>query len=177
MWVAANWRQRTRDKLSRCLELRSCCGSQTRAPVLPQRGYVLQARVVLTRDGCTHDPGNDLRQHPYVSSELNPGIAFVGHQLEFNSLTKYFYTNRSLPKKKLSQAGMVEINRLYRIIAKCEKQLAQLQPPPPAEHIDSEPMGSEPARKYEPVPKGNYVKAAIGVSLVLILYFAYRKFR
>jgi hypothetical protein len=32
-------------------------------------------------------------------------------------------------------------------------------------------------RNYEPVPKRNYVKAAIGVSLVLILYAAYRKFR
>jgi hypothetical protein len=29
--------------------------------------------------------------------------------------------DRSVPKKKLTQAEMVEINRLYRIIGKCEQ--------------------------------------------------------
>lgn len=118
---------------------------------------------------------------PYVTSDLNPGFVFVGSHLEFNSMTKYFYTDRSLPKKKLSQAEMLEINRLYRIIGKCEKQLTALQPAPAAqpgsEEVESELTKSEPARKYEPVPRGNYVKAAIGVSLVLIVYFVYRRFR
>jgi hypothetical protein len=73
-------------------------------------------------------------KYPLVSSDLNPGIVFVGSQLEFNSMTKYFYTNRTLPKKKLTDAEMQEINRLYRIIGRCEHQLS---PPPPALATDS----------------------------------------
>ena len=64
---------------------------------------------------------------PYVTSDLNPGVVFIGSQLEFNPMTKYFYTDRSLPKKKLSEAEMIEINRLYRTIGRCEQQLAELR--------------------------------------------------
>lgn len=64
--------------------------------------------------------------HEYVTSDLNPGVAFVGRELEFNPMTKYFYTDRSVPKKKLTEAEMLEINRLYRIIGQCEQQLGQL---------------------------------------------------
>ncbi len=67
----------------------------------------------------------------YVTSDLNPGIVFPGRDLEFNANTKLFYTNRSLPKKKLTEPQMLEINRLYRIIGRCNQQLAELQPPPP----------------------------------------------
>jgi hypothetical protein len=66
----------------------------------------------------------------FVSSDLNPGIAFPGDQLEFNPMLKYFYTDRSLPKLKLSEEDMVEINRLYRIIGKCEADLGRLQAAP-----------------------------------------------
>jgi hypothetical protein len=59
----------------------------------------------------------------YVSSDLNPGVAFLGAEIEFNPMTKYFYSDRSLPKKKLSEAEMLEINRLYGIIAKCEEKM------------------------------------------------------
>src|SRR5438105_7095283 len=77
--------------------------------------------------------------HEYVTSDLNPNIVFIGRQLEFNSMTKYFYTNRSLPKKKLTQAEMEEINRLYRIIGRCEQQLAQKQnPQKPSAQADSD---------------------------------------
>ncbi len=62
-------------------------------------------------------------QHAYVTSDLNPGVVFAGSEVEFNSLTKYFYTDRTLPKKKLTEAEMDEINRLYRIIGKCEEKL------------------------------------------------------
>jgi hypothetical protein len=72
----------------------------------------------------TRETPYDGRQ--YVTSDLNPGIVFIGSQLEFNPMTKYFYTDRSLPKKKLSDAEMIEINRLYRIIGRCEKELAEL---------------------------------------------------
>ena len=44
-------------------------------------------------------------------------------------MTKYFYTDRSVPKKKLTETEMLEINRLYRIIGRCEQQLVQLQAP------------------------------------------------
>jgi hypothetical protein len=74
-------------------------------------------------------------KYDYVTSDLNPGVAFRGRDLEFNANTKYFYTDRSVPKKKLTEAEMLEINRLYRIIGHCEQQLAQLQAPkaaPPA---------------------------------------------
>jgi hypothetical protein len=62
----------------------------------------------------------------HVSSDLNPNIAYVGRDLEFNPMTKYFYVDRTVPKKKLSEDEMVEINRLYRIIGKCDAKLKAL---------------------------------------------------
>jgi hypothetical protein len=64
-------------------------------------------------------------QFEYVTSDLNPGVVFPGHELEFNPMTKYFYTDRTVPKKKLTGAEMLEINRLYRIIGHDEEQLAR----------------------------------------------------
>jgi hypothetical protein len=66
-------------------------------------------------------------RNQYVTSDLNPGVVFLGQEVEFNSMTKYFYVDRSLPKKKLTGEEMVEINRLYRIIGRCEQQLAELK--------------------------------------------------
>jgi hypothetical protein len=68
----------------------------------------------------------------YVTSDLNPGVVFRGQDLEFNSMTKYFYLNRSLPKRRLTEAEMVGINQLYRIIGHCEHEISQLQAPPDA---------------------------------------------
>ena len=65
-------------------------------------------------------------KHQYVTSNLNPGVVFLGAEVEFNPMTKYFYTDYSVPKKKLSDAEMQEINRLYRVIGKCQKRLATL---------------------------------------------------
>jgi hypothetical protein len=64
-------------------------------------------------------------QYSYVNSDENPYVYYVGSDLEFNSMTKYFYVDRSVPKKKLTEAEMLEINRLYRIIADCEEELNQ----------------------------------------------------
>lgn len=119
-------------------------------------------------------------QYPYVTSDLNPGYVFIGSHLEFNSMTKYFYTDRSVPKKKLTEAEMIEVNRLYRIIGACERNIRLLQAPPEpvaAAETEAETTETQPERKYEPVPKGNYVKAAVGVSAVLALYLAYRLIR
>ncbi|HMD53952.1 MAG TPA: hypothetical protein VKJ65_05330, partial [Phycisphaerae bacterium] len=60
---------------------------------------------------------------------LNPGVVFLGNELEFNSRTKYFYTDRLVPKKRLTEAEMLEINQLYRVIGHCEQQLDELQNP------------------------------------------------
>jgi hypothetical protein len=62
----------------------------------------------------------------YVSSDLNPTEAFLGSELEFNSMTKYFYMDRTLPKKKLTPDEMAEINHLYRVIGLGEQQLLQM---------------------------------------------------
>jgi len=62
-------------------------------------------------------------KYEYVTSDLNPGVVWRGKDLEFNSMTKFFYEDRTIPKKKLSEAEMEEINRLYRIIARCDAEL------------------------------------------------------
>ncbi|HUA37722.1 MAG TPA: hypothetical protein VMA35_04895 [Candidatus Sulfopaludibacter sp.] len=66
-------------------------------------------------------------RNEYVTSDLNPQVVYVGPELEFNPMTKYFYTNWSVPKKKLNESEMLEINRLYRIIGQDEDQLARRQ--------------------------------------------------
>jgi hypothetical protein len=66
-------------------------------------------------------------KNEYVTSDLNPDVVFLGQELEFNSMTKYFYTDRSVPKKRLTGKEMLEINRLYRIIGQDEERLARLQ--------------------------------------------------
>jgi hypothetical protein len=63
-------------------------------------------------------------KYPYVTSNLNPTAAFPGNQVEFNPMTKLFYQDRTLPKKRLSEREMVEINSLYRVIGKSKAQLA-----------------------------------------------------
>lgn len=41
----------------------------------------------------------------YVTSDLNPGVVFLGRELEFNRMTKYFITDRSIPQKKADRGG------------------------------------------------------------------------
>ncbi|HEY3797463.1 MAG TPA: hypothetical protein VGL58_03850 [Caulobacteraceae bacterium] len=59
--------------------------------------------------------------HGYVTSDVTPTEMFHGGELEFNANTKYFYADRNLPKKRLSEAEMVEINGLYRVIGRDEQ--------------------------------------------------------
>lgn len=102
-----------------------------------------QFKVSIYSPGWFHEGANkpdfntaDVRQtqdlsfakRKYVSSDLNPNLMFQGQDLEFNSATKYFYVDRSLPKRKLSEAEMLRINELYRIIGRCEHEMRQLQP-------------------------------------------------
>ncbi len=65
--------------------------------------------------------------YEYVTSKLHPDVAYLGSDLEFNSLTKYFYTDLTVPKKRLTQSEMAKINRLYRIIARCQSDISRLQ--------------------------------------------------
>lgn len=59
----------------------------------------------------------------YITSDLNPGIVWRAEDIEFNPMTKIFYEDRTIPKKRLTQSEMEEINRLYRIIARCDAEL------------------------------------------------------
>jgi len=68
----------------------------------------------------------DYDNEPYIASKEKPELIFVGKEAEFNPMTKFFYTDRSVPKKKLTEAEMIEINRLYRIIGKAQDDLKQL---------------------------------------------------
>jgi hypothetical protein len=71
-------------------------------------------------------------RHEYVTSDLNPGLMFRGRDVEFNSMTKCFYRDRSLPKKRLTEEEMLEVNRLYRIIADGEEHAAAPRMPRPS---------------------------------------------
>jgi hypothetical protein len=101
-------------------------------------------------------------QHEYVTSDLNPGLVWHGRDLEFNANTKYFYTNRTFPKKKLTDAEMLEINRLYRIIGNCEKRLY----PAPKPASDSE-SGSD--TSAAPEKRGRLLNPYIGGPALLVL--------
>lgn len=81
-------------------------------------------------------------RYEYVTSDLNPGVMFRGRDLEFNAMTKYFYTDRSVPKKRLGPADMDEINRLYRIIGRAENDLARVRQGLPPEARTEEPAVS-----------------------------------
>ena len=48
---------------------------------------------------------------------------YHGPDCEFNSQTKFFYTNRELPKKRLTEAEYQELVRLYRFLGKCQRDL------------------------------------------------------
>jgi len=51
-------------------------------------------------------------EHPYVTSDQNPGLVFPGPETEFNLMTKYFYGDRSLPKKSTGCIGSLESARI-----------------------------------------------------------------
>ena len=108
----------------------------------------------------------------YVTSDLNPGVCFLGNELEFNAMTKFFYTDRTLPKKKLTEAEMLEINRLYRIIGTCEQKLAD--PKTAGVAADSGQLQNLPPAVASAVGFLSAHKAAIAsviAGLVLVLMF------
>jgi hypothetical protein len=62
----------------------------------------------------------------FVSSDLNRAVAYRASNTESNWMTRFFYTDLSVPKKKLNDDEMQEINHLYRLIATNEMQLEKL---------------------------------------------------
>ena len=103
---------------------------------------------------------------PYVCSDTNPRLVFVGRELEFNSMTKHFYKDRTAPKKKLTEAEMLEVNRLYRIIGRCERQLAQSDSNPASGNPVSISAIVQVAQRLNP-----YTGGAIILALALLLFF------
>jgi hypothetical protein len=99
-------------------------------------------------------------QNAYVSSDLNPGVAFAGPEIEFNGNTKFFYVDRTLPKKRLSEAEMLEINRLYRIIGKC----AALPESNPVAGVDTVALAS-----FASVHKKEIIIGSGGLLFLLVL--------
>jgi len=118
-------------------------------------------------------------KNKFAASDVTPGLVFLGEDLEFNSMTKYFYTNRALPKHKLSEAQMIEVNRLYRIIGRCEDEINRLQAPPAtATQTTTEAVETEtvvPGQSFESIraiPKQTrilYGSGAIGVLVVVVI--------
>jgi hypothetical protein len=68
-------------------------------------------------------------QEEWVTSSLTPDRAFHAADLEFNSMTKFFYMDRTLPKKRLTTQEMVEINLLYRKIGGYASDLQRMGHP------------------------------------------------
>ena len=113
-------------------------------------------------------------KYGYVSSDLNPGVVFLGRDLEFNWNTKHFYTDRSLPKKKLTEPEMLEINRLYRIIGHCQLQLAQLRNPGPPPEATSESTAETMATRF-PMLKSTAVRVTLVVLALLGIVYLFRR--
>ena len=120
-------------------------------------------------------------KNQYVTSDLNPGVAFLGRDLEFNSMTKFFYVNRSLPKHRLSEAQMLEINRLYRIIGRCETELARLQTPVESESKIMAESAAAPGTFIEGIQRipreQRALYGGIAIGTLVVLMFAARLLR
>jgi hypothetical protein len=115
---------------------------------------------------------SNYEQNEYVTSDLNPGLVWRGRDLEFNPMTKYFYTNRTFPKKKLTEAEMLEINRLYRTIGKCESQLYPAPKPDANSDSASDTSGAPEKRRRLLNP---YIGAPAIILLGLLLIAIYKR--
>lgn len=122
--------------------------------------------VRTTRETAEYDKSE------YCTSDLNPGLVWKSREIEFNSMTKYFYTNRTFPKKRLTEAEMLEINRLYRIIGKCEQQLNPAPKADAGSETDSESAAAPEKRSRLLKP---YIGAPVLLILALLLIFMYKR--
>ncbi len=124
--------------------------------------------------------------HPWVSSDITPTMMFRGGDLEFNSMTKLFYTNRNLPKKMLTEAEMLQINSLYRTIGHCRSEIERLQPPPEADtaaaaDTQDDTNGTAPPKAIaaiERIPQQTRILyGSIGIGILLVLAVVFRLVR
>src|SRR6185312_13200587 len=108
------------------------------------------------------------------------GVMFRGRDLEFNAMTKLFYTNRMLPKKRLTETEMLEINSLYRVIGRCRDKIFQFQNPAITEPVvldggensTNDVMPGQSLAAIRSVPREKrilYGGIAIGVLMVLVV--------
>ena len=122
---------------------------------------------------------------PWVSSDVTPTMMFRGSDLEFNSMTKLFYTNRGLPKKRLTEAEMVQINSLYRTIGQCKKEIEKLQLPSEVEATTDTESGSNDTNAppkaivaIERIPQQTRILyGSIGIGVLLVLAIVFRLIR
>jgi hypothetical protein len=126
---------------------------------------------------------------PWVSSDVTPNMMFRGSDLEFNAMTKLFYTNRDLPKKKLTGAEMVQINSLYRTIGHCQSEIDRLQNPAGAEtdtaaadtQSDTTTNDAAPPpaiAAIERIPQQTRIRyGSIGIGTLLLLVIGFRLLR
>jgi hypothetical protein len=87
-------------------------------------------------------------------------------------MIKYFYTNRSLPKRKLTEAEMLEINSLYRIIGRCEADIARLQSPRSSEKGGLPPILAQAYERFGAIPRSTralYCGSAVGLLVLVML--------
>lgn len=119
----------------------------------------------------------------YVTSDVTPGVVFLGKDLEFNPNTKLFYTNRNLPKHRLTDAQMQEINRLYRIIGRCRDEIDRLQTPA---YVDKESTNTTegeiiPGQSFEAIRKipkeTRMLYGGIGIGALVLLVVVIRLVR
>ncbi len=123
-------------------------------------------------------------QHKYVSSDVTPGKVFLGADCEFNVALKYFYINRDLPKHRLSEAEMNEINQLYRIIGRCANEMDKLQTPA---YVEKQPTNDVPegeiipGQSFETIRKvpmeKRLVYAGVAIGSLLLLLFLVKLFQ
>src|SRR5262249_55638151 len=104
----------------------------------------------------------------YVTSDVAPTEMFAADELEFNIMTKYFYADRTLPKKRLTEAEMEEINRLYRIVGAGERMLTDLRGPPPGAQAAAAAGGMKPEVKKKIFTLGVFGVAA-GLAFLFVM--------
>ena len=79
-------------------------------------------------------------------------------------MTKIFYNDFTVPKKKLTETEMLEINRLCRIIGSCNLQLDELKnPEPPLTKVHQRLLAHRP------------IVIGVVALLVLALYFVRKR--
>ena len=75
----------------------------------------------------------------YINMDEAPGVFYRAADCEFNPQTKYFYTSRKVPKKRLSDTEYKELTRLYHLLGQQEKAIAEV----PAPTKDAERVSSD----------------------------------